>query len=441
MAHGSLLDDRADSITRFMEYGYGHAQKYRVVLVRCALTVYKGGMKAFGDLVRHARLDRDLSLREAARLLEISPTYLSQIENGKVRPPSTDVLRKLSALYSTPKKELSLDTLLQHARARLPESVGQDAAEDRVTAALLRKVLDLDVEVRVGALKELLKTHGHFTEADIDALIRKMTTDFPRLRSGREEMFAADVEPRRLTARWIEARAEQFLPNQYHPPTKVDVIIERQPDIRILVDDDLDPDPDSKPRILGVTHWHEDEVHRVIKMNAKLIEDGSDTSYRRYRYTLGHEFFHAIEHLPLMGQRHRNRGACLREAVLEDAGVVHNVASEPPSSVEQVPEAPTWWLRQRSGPRPLQTNEDWREWQCNVFARALLMPTASVQAEFAARFGEDAIVAAGDTRETAWNLATAEFSDFGCFAPLYQLYDVSRQAMAIRLLSLGLVVS
>ena len=51
--------------------------------------------QTFGDLVRDARVAAELSLRELARRIEATPSYLSDIENNR-RVPSEDVLRRIA---------------------------------------------------------------------------------------------------------------------------------------------------------------------------------------------------------------------------------------------------------------------------------------------------------------------------------------------------------
>jgi transcriptional regulator with XRE-family HTH domain len=52
-------------------------------------------MKSFGRRIRELRQDRELSLRELAKKLEISAPFLSDIELGK-RYPSEDVLASMA---------------------------------------------------------------------------------------------------------------------------------------------------------------------------------------------------------------------------------------------------------------------------------------------------------------------------------------------------------
>ena len=53
----------------------------------------------FGDLLRATRVAKGFSLRKFAQMAEMSPTYLSQIEQGKIeRPPTADRVEKMAEL-------------------------------------------------------------------------------------------------------------------------------------------------------------------------------------------------------------------------------------------------------------------------------------------------------------------------------------------------------
>ena len=47
-------------------------------------------MNTFGELLQHHRKSKKISLRTMARLLEISPTFLSDIENNRRLPPTSE---------------------------------------------------------------------------------------------------------------------------------------------------------------------------------------------------------------------------------------------------------------------------------------------------------------------------------------------------------------
>jgi len=54
--------------------------------------------KSFGELLREKRLERDLSLRKFASLVGVSPTYLSQVEQDNVIPPTADRVKRMADL-------------------------------------------------------------------------------------------------------------------------------------------------------------------------------------------------------------------------------------------------------------------------------------------------------------------------------------------------------
>ncbi len=55
--------------------------------------------KTFGDLLRATRVAKGHSLRKFAEMAEMSPTYLSQIEQGKSeRPPTAARVRTMAEL-------------------------------------------------------------------------------------------------------------------------------------------------------------------------------------------------------------------------------------------------------------------------------------------------------------------------------------------------------
>lgn len=50
----------------------------------------------FGEFIKKARISLDISLRELAKKMDISHSYLSQLENGHNSNPSADIILKLS---------------------------------------------------------------------------------------------------------------------------------------------------------------------------------------------------------------------------------------------------------------------------------------------------------------------------------------------------------
>ena len=56
------------------------------------------GRKNFGRLVRQERKAREIGLREMAKKIGISPTYMSKIERGDFDPPAEDKVRRIAEI-------------------------------------------------------------------------------------------------------------------------------------------------------------------------------------------------------------------------------------------------------------------------------------------------------------------------------------------------------
>ena len=52
----------------------------------------------FGALLRERRIAKEVSLRKFAELVGVSPTYLSQVEQGNVVPPTADRVKRMADL-------------------------------------------------------------------------------------------------------------------------------------------------------------------------------------------------------------------------------------------------------------------------------------------------------------------------------------------------------
>lgn len=54
--------------------------------------------KKFGALVRREREAKEIGLREMAKMVGFSPTYLSRVERGEVPPPAEDRVRRIAEI-------------------------------------------------------------------------------------------------------------------------------------------------------------------------------------------------------------------------------------------------------------------------------------------------------------------------------------------------------
>jgi len=98
---------------------------------------WKAQQEALGAFIKAQRQVANLSLREMARLTDVSNAYLSQIERG-LHQPSVRVLRSLAEAL-----DVSAETLLHHAGliddedSTGPASHEPPAGPERTVAAIL----------------------------------------------------------------------------------------------------------------------------------------------------------------------------------------------------------------------------------------------------------------------------------------------------------------
>lgn len=63
-------------------------------------------MQELGEILKMSREGMGLTLRQAEESTGISNAYMSQLENGKIKKPSANVLYKLHSLYGVKLEEL-----------------------------------------------------------------------------------------------------------------------------------------------------------------------------------------------------------------------------------------------------------------------------------------------------------------------------------------------
>ncbi|MDB5388772.1 MAG: putative transcriptional regulator [Planctomycetaceae bacterium] len=113
--------------------------------------------KTFGDFVREKRDARDLSLREFAKKLgDISPSHISDIENGR-RYPSEELLKKMAHLLG-----VTIADFLKHdVRPRIDE-LKRLVDRDPIYGVALRKLAEKQVtpEELLTFIESKSKKHG-----------------------------------------------------------------------------------------------------------------------------------------------------------------------------------------------------------------------------------------------------------------------------------------
>lgn len=92
----------------------------------------------FGQRLRQLRLDKKVNQRDLASRVGIDFTYLSKLENGRMPPPATATIARLS-------KALGIDTdeLMLLAR-KVPLDITPVITRSPVVPAFLRSIKDFD---------------------------------------------------------------------------------------------------------------------------------------------------------------------------------------------------------------------------------------------------------------------------------------------------------
>jgi transcriptional regulator with XRE-family HTH domain len=62
--------------------------------------------KKFGALVRREREGKEIGLREMAKMIGVSPTYLSKVERDEFPPPAEDKVRRIAEILDRDPDEL-----------------------------------------------------------------------------------------------------------------------------------------------------------------------------------------------------------------------------------------------------------------------------------------------------------------------------------------------
>jgi Zn-dependent peptidase ImmA (M78 family)/transcriptional regulator with XRE-family HTH domain len=391
---------------------------------------------SFAEFAKRTRLEAHLGLREAARKMGISAAYLSRVEND-VDPPSADLIIKMSREYACDLEELN-------AAARRPSISATTRGKSLQLSEELRALYRIGGALSAAEVEDMIRhvlKNRKMTDEEIEKELSNLRSELPRIRnSQREGLFAADIRPRVLSKRRVVSMAYDLLSqngldhDRYLPPTPVERLVEGVDGITYEIRDL--PSKDGEPIVLGLSR-RDRGFQRQVVINSVLADSNRATDTYRFNFTLAHELFHAIEHLTI-GPNATPTGM-MRYSGSEAAYVERRIAPLKPSRAERA--VNIWAKADRSRAR-LFTNEDWREWQANTFAAALLMPEWALVDMFKFRLGDEyLLIPEGSTvREFALEVAgTREFRARIFEESLAERFAVSRQAMAIRMIDLGLI--
>lgn len=102
----------------------------------------------FGEYLKQKRLDKETTLRGFAKLVDISPVYLCDLEKGRKAAPSMEVMQKMVSKLALNKEEserfYDLAALEQTAKNPIPKDLNAFLKDNRVIVSALRTAKDLD---------------------------------------------------------------------------------------------------------------------------------------------------------------------------------------------------------------------------------------------------------------------------------------------------------
>lgn len=101
----------------------------------------------FGGYVFQKRMERNISLRKMAELLEYSAPFWSEVEKGKKNPPSLDKLQQIAKILSlTDDETTQLYDLSLKRRDTIPPDIPAYISENEIIKVALRTARDLGAE-------------------------------------------------------------------------------------------------------------------------------------------------------------------------------------------------------------------------------------------------------------------------------------------------------
>jgi transcriptional regulator with XRE-family HTH domain len=108
----------------------------------------KAAQETFGQYIRRRRMEKQFTLREFARKVGVSPTYMSQVEQDVADPPTVERVRKMAELLDERVDELiamagrlpeDLPEIIQSRSSEMPELLREASG---LTPDQLQKVRD-----------------------------------------------------------------------------------------------------------------------------------------------------------------------------------------------------------------------------------------------------------------------------------------------------------
>ncbi len=108
----------------------------------------------FGIYITEKRIEKEIGLREMAKLLNISPSYFSDIEKGRRNPPDLSKIKEIAQKLQLSVQEMDdLIDIASETRGEIPMDLNDYIKENDIVKISLRKARKIEEKGE----KELVK--------------------------------------------------------------------------------------------------------------------------------------------------------------------------------------------------------------------------------------------------------------------------------------------
>ena len=140
------------------------------------------GTTTFGEHVRHLRSEKGIGQRELARALDVSPSYLNDIEKDKRVAPRPELVKAMADILEADAERIF--DLAGRSRNAIPPDVGELVLGNPDIVGLLRAIADYGLSgAEIRNIKETLmasNTRVLIVAAGLGSRMKSYTTDKPK---------------------------------------------------------------------------------------------------------------------------------------------------------------------------------------------------------------------------------------------------------------------
>ena len=99
----------------------------------------------FGIYITEKRIEKEIGLREMADLLDISPSYFSDIEKGRRNPPNLSKIQEIAQILKLSVQETDyLIDIASETRGEIPMDLNDYIKENNIVKIALRKARKIE---------------------------------------------------------------------------------------------------------------------------------------------------------------------------------------------------------------------------------------------------------------------------------------------------------